>query len=346
MGQCLSKKSKAISDYKIVCDSTGAILSVTEPLLLELKYNAKTLEGQFIGILMNDFMSMLHKQYFINTFHKSMGVERNRLENKMKALHSKRSLIIYDIDNKAHNVEVSIDHHETNFIITVNFITAGDALLYSKIPTEKDIPFKLNKSDAVIIKIDFVNSTDLLQNKGTPALIETSVRFHRAILELIRAKYYPFIYLHEVIGDSFVLVLNTDWTYNSEKFCASLAVNYVFDLVHETSNFVRIRTGIGYGQIYYGTVGTSFNFFGYPLNLAARLEAKCVENEINICKKLYDKLNVELNTFGIKERIFVKKEATLKGFGETVYYSIPISESAPYLVYTTECTTLRRVATY
>jgi class 3 adenylate cyclase len=334
MGLCLSTKNAL--EYTILCDNAGIIRSVTDPLLQRLNYNAKTLEGEFIGILMNDFMSMLHKQYFINTFHKSEGVQRNRLENKMKALHSKRSLIIYDIDGAAHNVEVSIEHRDTNFIITFSFITAGDALLYSKIPTDKDLPFKLNKSDAVIIKIDFVNSTDLLNNKGVVALIDTSVRFHRTVLELIRSKYYPFIYLHEVIGDSFVLVLNTDWTYNSEKFCASLAINYIYDLVHATRNFVKIRTGVGYGQLYYGTVGTTFNFFGFPLNIAARLEAICVENEINICEKLYNKLSDELNVFRISERICKKNAALLKGFGQTVYYSIPVSIDKPYLVYTTE----------
>jgi len=317
----------------IFCDKNGYIISVTESLLHKLKYSAETLEGQFIGILMSDFMAMLHRKFFISAFHTAQGVDKNKLENKLKALHSKRSLIIYDIDKNSHIVSVSITYNDPYFTLVVEFVKESSTLFYS-IPNEVSTTFKLNKSDSIIIKTDFIKSTELLQERGIPSLIDISVRFHDTLTKLIRHKYYPFIYLHEVIGDSFIIVLNTDWTYNSETFCGTLAINFICDLVQSTRDFVEIRTGIGYGQIYYGALGSSFNFFGFPMNMAARLEQHCSINEINICQKFHDKLLHEFTLLKIDKAPFAKKNALLKGFGTVDYYSIPINRDTPFLVYT------------
>lgn len=359
MGQCGSNiiVKRDISHnkptYRILCNKEGLILNVTDPLLERLKYNFETLNSQFIGILMSEFMSMLHQKYYIPMFNRIEGIERNRIENKLKNLHHKRSLIIYDIDRKAHYVRVSIERltldspmidneaefhnpmRDSDFLIQFHFINETEKLFYTQTPMEASKIFKLNKTNSVIIMIDFVHSTELLHEKGAVSLIDVSIRFHAAITDLIRNKYYPFIYLHETVGDSFVMALNTDWTYNTEQFCASLAVNFAFDLIQATREFIKVRTGIGYGKIHYGTIGSSFSFFGFPMNIAARLENKCKENEINICKALYDKLCGELLTLKMDsyKDIIVKQKDTLKGFGDTEYYSIPVYQNEPFLVY-------------
>ena len=339
--------------YRILCSKEGLIMNVTYPLLEKLQYNFVTLNGQFIGIIMSEFMCMLHKKYYIPMFNMLEGVQRNRIENKLKNLHHRRSLIIYDIDRMAHYVQVSIERltidslsienegefHDpmrySDMLIQFHFINETEKLFYTQTPTEASKVFKVNKTNSVIIMVDFVHSTEFLHEKGAVSLIDVSIRFHAAITDLIRNKYYPFIYLHETVGDSFVMALNTDWTYNTEQFCASLAINFTFDLIQTTREFIKIRIGIGYGKIHYGTIGSSFSFFGFPMNIAARLENKCKENEINICKALYDKLCGELVILKIdsyKDNI-VKQKDTLKGFGDTEYYSIPVYQSEPFLVY-------------
>ena len=90
-----------------------------------------------------------------------------------------------------------------------------------------------------------------------------------------------------------MIVLNTDWTYNTDKFCTSLALNFLFDLIQQTRDFVEIRVGVSYGRIYYGQIGNTLSFFGYPMNIASRLEHKCDVNTIAICKDFYTKLMSE-----------------------------------------------------
>ena len=359
MGACGSKimiiKQKPLrkTTYRILCDKEGIILNTTRPLLEKLQYNFSTLNGQFIGILMSEFMSMLHKKYYIPMFNRIDGVEKNRIENKLKNLHHKRSLIIYDIDRKAHYVRVSIERltiyspyienldefHDpvrySDFLIHFYFSNETEKLFYTQTPTEASKIFKLSEKNSVIVMMDFIRSTELLHEKGAVSLIDVSVRFHAAITDLIRNKYYPFVYLHETVGDSFVMALNTDWTYNTEQFCASLAINFASDLVQATRDFIKVRTGIGYGKIHYGTIGSSFSFFGFPMNIAARLENKCKENEINICSQLYLKLHSELKLLDLDSPINIisKKRDILKGFGLTYYYSIPVSKTKAFLLY-------------
>lgn len=344
MGACTSKYKPL---YTILCDKDGIIINATVPLLEKLNYRFDTLNGKFIGILMSDFMSMLHKKYFINMWNISKGVEKNRLENKLKALHHKRSLLIYDINGNAHTVSVSIQYsipfgnfykpvEATNsFIITFDFLKESSDLFYTGILKENSVHFKLNKTDTVIIYMDFIKSTELLHDKGVVNLIDISIRFYKEIIELIRTKYYPFVYLHEIVGDSFVLALNTDWIYNTDKFCATLAVNFMVDLIQKTREFIKIRTGIGYGKIHYGTIGSSFSFFGFPMNIAARLENKCNENQINVSDMFYNKLIGEFDTLLLSDMkcVFSKNTADLKGLGTTDYYTLNVSEDQPFLIY-------------
>lgn len=346
MGSCNSLPQ--VGRNIILCDKKGNIVNVTKCLLKTLDYNFETLEGQFIGILMSDFMSMLHKKYFINTYNASKGVEKNLLDNKLRALHHKRSLIIYDINKKSHIVNIGIQYnipiYSTDFYkpgknsselfyINIEFLVEPIHLFHTNNLIEKDGAFKINKTNTVIISTDFIKSTEMLHDRGISTLLDTSIRFHKVIDTLIRTKYYPFVYLHEVIGDCFVLTLNTDWTYNIDKFCASLAVNFIFDLIHSTKDFIKIRTGIGYGTIHYGTIGSIFRFFGFPMNIAARLENKCNENEINVCSMFYFKLIEEMSILGGNNHKVAKKSDDLKGFGLTDYYTIAVSDSTPFIEY-------------
>ena len=330
MGLCNSTPPQ----YTILCNNDGIIQYTSPLLLLKLGYNMETLNGKFIGILMNDFMYMLHEKYYIKMFKESSGKERNLIENKLKNFNHKRPLIIYDINTKAHHTHVSIIPSSSNLQITFEFIKEdiNDFYILPNIVTNE---FKENKNDSIIIMTDFIQSTELLEEKGIVNLIHICSTFNEVITSLIRDKYFPYIYIHETVGDSFILIMNTEWTHNNERFCASLAINFLFELIQKTKHFIKIRTGIGYGRIHYGKIGNIFRFFGRPLHIAARLENKCNENKINICEKLYIKLKSEMD---ILERHNVLDEITektenLKGFGNKKYYSINVSESSPFLLY-------------
>jgi len=211
-------------------------------------------------------MSMLHKQFLIGNFNTCGAIERNQIENRLKRGHRKRPILIYDIEGGSHTVGLSILYNKcpfyTNknpfqttsinlskqFYLIFDLIDEPLDLFYTYVPMPNGGVFTESKSKMVIICIDFVDSTATLISQGGSLLsIDNSIKFHKEIVNLIRNVYYPFIYLHEVVGDSFIIALNADWAYESEIFCASLAISFIFDLVKNTRHFVEIRTGVAYG---------------------------------------------------------------------------------------------------
>ena len=49
-------------------------------------------------------------------------------------------------------------------------------------------------------------------------------------IEIIKTGYYPWIAIHEIIGDSFVYILNADWMYACTDTCAILTMNFLQEL--------------------------------------------------------------------------------------------------------------------
>ena len=347
--------------YYIMCDNEGMIEDLSEDMLSLLKCDIDTIKHKFIGSIMSIYMSMMHKQFFIGNFNSCGIKERNKIENKLKKGHRKRPILIYDIEGNSHSVGMSIIYNKCpacfrlpgqfnafnhfsspvetlskRFYLIFDIIDEPLDLFYTHIPMTNDAIFKESELKVVIICIDFIDSTATLTTNGGALLsIDNSIKFHKVIVKLIREVYYPFIYLHEVIGDSFIIALNTDWAYTSEKICASLAINFICDLIKYTHHFVQIRTGLAYGVLYYGTIGNTFRFFGKPINMAARLENKCKVNEIILCSDLYSKLILEMEY--IKTTLSIndihKLKLDLKGFGETVCYKIIVPDNYKFIVY-------------
>ena len=340
--------------YSILCDNNGLIEDATHDMLVLLHCNIDTIKGKFIGSIMSLYMSMIHKQFFIGNFNTCGAIERNKIENRLKRGHRKRPILIYDIEGNSHTVGLSILYNkcpfDTNknpfsttsinlskqFYLIFDLIDEPLDLFYTYIPMVNDGIFTESKTKVVLICIDFVDSTATLISQGGALLsIDNSIKFHKAIVQLIRNVYYPFIYLHEVIGDSFIIALNIDWVYTSEVFCASLAISFIFDLVQNTKHFVEIRTGVAYGTLHYGTIGSTFRFFGKPINMASRLENKCLVNEIIICKDFYNKLILEMEYISttIPASKIIKQTLNLKGFGDTECYKINIPENGTFISY-------------
>jgi hypothetical protein len=120
MGNCVFGSCYNKEEHTIVCDKAGIIVTVSKALLQKLNYTSETLQGKFIGILMDDFMSILHKDKFIPTFNNSSGAKREYFSNKL-AWHSKGPLVIYDKDDNGYYVAAFIDHRDSKFMIKFIF---------------------------------------------------------------------------------------------------------------------------------------------------------------------------------------------------------------------------------
>ena len=194
---------------------------------------------------------------------------------------------------------------------------------------KNEYEFKQSKNKLVIISMDFINSTENLIKNGTLKFIENTQRFHYEIINLIKSYYYPYIYIHEIVGDSFIIILNADWTFNITRYTASLAISFIIQLYKKIEDYIDIRCGIVYDKIYYGNIDHNLRFFGEAINKSSRLQSICRDkNEIFCDESFLDKLSTE-KLFNINNvDIIVKKEThNLKGIGSTICNCIDVKNS-------------------
>jgi class 3 adenylate cyclase len=160
----------------------------------------------------------------------------------------------------------------------------------------------------------------MLVNLGTDHMIKISKSFYNDVIELIKQKYYPYIYIYEIVGDSFMFIINADWTYNIEIICATIGMDFVKNLIKKTESYVQIRVGISYGKLSYGKIGNNLRFFGQIVNMSSRLESISIPKTIVTSIEFWDKFTSEIklikliknNTDTINH---VQKDVELKGFG-------------------------------
>ncbi len=282
---------------------------------------------------MSPFISYLHKKILIPKYNNLGHIEKKLVKMTLKGIKYKRPLIVYDKNKNPIHVNLYLDvdniineKNNIEHIFSVYFefikIPENNIMYTPEINLKnKNNEFVLTKNKIVIVSIDFKDSTKFLVDIGTIKVIETYKQFHMDVIELIRSKYYPYIYIHEIIGDCFIIVSNIDWSFNMPKYCASLMISFIFDLYNITKKYIGIRIGLAYGHLYWGYMDHNLRFFGIPINLASRLENVCCNNSVCCDENFLNKLIGE-NLF--EKIVYTNQFAELKGFGLTNYHCISL----------------------
>jgi hypothetical protein len=307
------------------CDYNGIIKEVDNILRIRLRYEIGELNGQFIGIIMNPFMSFLHKHILLPKYHK-MTLEQKEISNIFLAGKNigSRPLIIYTKTNDIIHVNINIVCYDSIFHMKLEYIeTFNPNMIYTSVlkPPITSI-FTESNIDMMIIAIDIKDSTHALIKKGSIQGIELHLKFHKHIVELIQKRFYPYLYIHEIMGDGFILILNIEWAHNFPRFCASMAYSFLSHLYQLTNDFIEFRAGVSYGKLYYGYLDEHLRFFGEPINRAARYESICPIGHVCTEKLVYDKLIDE----GMcdSHKIYPKYDSKyLRGLGQQDVIYIP-----------------------
>lgn len=330
-----SDEIKSHHECIINCDSNGIVLEVSDRLARVLDYYPNELVGNFIGMIMSPFISFLHKKILIPKYKKLSVIERNTVNLVLSGFKYKRPLIIYTKNKKAIYVNLYIGVNDfinsnrtsgTTFIVTFDILPEPEnSIVYTPELeiTKRTGEFKSTVNKIVIVSIDFKDSTKLLVDNGNSIMIGLYKNFHNDVIDLIKSKYYPYIYIHEIVGDCFVIVSNIDWTHNMPKYCASLMVTFIYNLFNLTNKYISIRIGIAYGNLHWGYIDHNLRLFGIPMNMAARLENVCPDNSICCDENFFNKLGEE-NMCATNDIEYTNLSANLKGLGQTNYYCIQL----------------------
>ncbi len=339
----------------IKCNKDGIILDVCDFFLTITGYEIDDLQNKFIGIIMSPFLSYIHSNIIFPKYNKLNYVEKKSVNIFISGLEAKRPMIIYDKNKNPLYVNISVKTLQKQsyyFQVNIELIKQIDnTLIYTnqmrtinnyhyELPIEdKSEDFKLSKNKIVVISIDFRNSTEFLVKNGTLETIYKYKKFHNEIINLIKKKYYPYIYIHEIIGDCFVIVSNIDWALNIPKLCASLVMSFLMELYTITNKYIKIRIGISYNNLYWGYIDDNLRLFGIPMNLASRLENICIENSIMCDNNFLNKLKEE-KMFNTEKLIYNSTKTELKGFGDYNYNIIPLDSKINLEIFNIENITL------
>ena len=253
-----------------LCDDNGIIQNINYNVKTKLSYSSHNMKGQFIGCIMSDFLSMLHSTHVFPAYKRASGMMRDTFDSRINQITDERPLVVFDsrrrpyfAETKIHTIyldDISNKSHFTDkdpqyyFILTIRLSTvqkdpnylylAGINSLRSEL-----VQFKETSNNVVVICIDFIQSTELLGEKGPFNLAILNKRFYECAESLILNQFYPYVNFHEIIGDCFVFVLNADWGCKINGYCASMALNFVNQLQNITKSFIGIRAGIAFGKL-------------------------------------------------------------------------------------------------
>ena len=179
------------------------------------------------------------------------------------------------------NFTIDLDYNMSN--------TKNINLYTLDVTIDKNLFIK-SRNDIIIMNIDFIDSTLISSKKGVEHMIAINKLFYLDIVNLIVNNYYPYIYIHEIIGDSFILVMNIDWGYTINELCDTIAIDFLSKLSDITSSYIKFKVGITYGKLHYGYIDHNIRFFGDEMNMSSRLHGKCKSDEVIIQKVFFDKL--------------------------------------------------------
>ena len=307
----------------IICSDTGIIIEIGNELLHMLEYEKDELIGQFIGIIMNPMMEKLHKTIFLPKLENASTVEKNRIYNFLSSMKAtERPLMIYTKSKQCIYVSLTIIHFKNNFIVTFTVIHNTNNVIYTSLLVPPvSTSFKLNSLDLVVISLDIKDSTEFLVEHGIVSTIALHSRFHYVIVEIIKQHFYPYLFIHEIMGDGFILVINLDWTYNYPTYATTIAHHFLLKLYEKTHSFIKFRAGVSYGPLYYGYMDSHLRFFGETINIACRCENQYKEGYYCSSLSFYDKLSEE-SQVKLQDKIIEK--VVLKGLGEHRVVFIPL----------------------
>ena len=187
--------------------------------------------------------------------------------------------------------------------------------------------FNLTKNKLVIITIG-LKSQEELSTKNDLNIIFINKQLYEDVMHVLKTYFYPFIYIYEITGNNFTLIINADWTYPMNIICCTIAVYFIQMLTDRTSKYCNIKCGITYGKAYYGTIGNKLRMYGNEVILSAKLEQKCNINKLVISKYFHDKMMEEFNMLNgalYYEDDYIKHTDIIADIGKTTFYFMDLS---------------------
>jgi len=186
-------------------------------------------------------------------------------------------------------------------------------------------------NDVTCVMMDVAGSTRFSQSQPPSVMAELFHRIYVIANAVVMQEAFPFAYIHEIVGDSLLLLINAGFMVQYPSKAAAIGSHVArqiqcrLDVMLATySTDMYVRVGIAVGPVTAGVVdGRTFRVFGSTVHLSQRLESLCPRSKVACSTDFLEMLRSQVSE-GVS---FDLLESEAKGFGcvkyATLQFGIP-----------------------
>lgn len=314
----------------IICDTNFIIQSYDDNTCNLLKCDNETLCNKCITTLMSNFIAQLHAQYFDMLINASTEKRKEYAHKIARSMTNASTFVIYDMDKNPVLCKIKVllsdDLSSVVHIEKQNDNLTSIPIIFNQSVKSLNDPFNVKTYDNVVcVMMDISNSTNFTNQNNEP--VRTAKMYYDVynIVKYHVLQYYPYIYIHELLGDSIFLIVNAPFMIRTKLSRSQIAIDISIKLQKEidvllktieTEENMFLRVGITQGSIAMGMFdGRNLRMFGSAINLSQRLESLCDEG--SICVSSHDIIINNKEDYDITHRT-----SEVKGFGLIEYYTL------------------------
>eukprot|EP00928_Gymnodinium_smaydae_P075076 TRINITY_DN58098_c0_g1_i1.p1 TRINITY_DN58098_c0_g1~~TRINITY_DN58098_c0_g1_i1.p1 ORF type:complete len:419 (+),score=85.37 TRINITY_DN58098_c0_g1_i1:27-1283(+) len=311
----------------IECDANFDICAANQQTCDLLMYEPKDLIGKSILDLMPKMIADVHKHMFADLKRmdkKKLSDVAKRLKRGMSCC---REFAILDARRNPIVCVISVDMN-TDLSSSVHVNQVQSQLLHT-IPRGYESYInawpKCHVSefdDVICVMMDIAGSTQFSVNRPPRLMAELLCKANQIVHEIVLRDAFPYCYVHELVGDSMLLIVNAGFMARCPGQAAQIALSVAQKaqksldyMLADYSDEMFIRVGIASGTVAAGVVdGRNFRVFGTTVHMSQRLEACCTQKHILCSMAVADELELQGALQHVNCTI---KEMDLKGLGKT-----------------------------
>ncbi|CAJ1436265.1 unnamed protein product [Effrenium voratum] len=292
-----------------------------------LRYTMKEMIGMSVFKLMSTVVADAHAATFRRLRH--AGAAERAAARKMNHLRCRDSIVI-DADGNPIACRLTV---QLNLDLSARLVFER---IQGKLPNSVPRGFGqyirrepglhlADAQEAACIMTDIANSTSFSKQQSPRVMAELLHKVYVTASTVVEKEALPYVYIHEVVGDSLLLLCNSEFMANFPGKTAAIGI-YVASKVQKAvdemlstygKEDMYLRVGIASGPLCAGVVdGRNFRVFGSTIHLSQRLESMCPRSRIACCSDFASKLTEQVDDGLINS---CPQSAEVKGFGHVEY---------------------------
>jgi len=276
------------------CDSSFTITHADTSMLELLEYECHELIGKSILELMSPVVADIHRKIFRNLKNLAPAsvcvVGKRLLGSTMSRC---REFAVLDANKEAVMCSVSVVlrkdlSSKVRLQNTKGKVLHTVPLGFGRFINAKPGVHVQEFEEVICVMMDIAGSTKFSRSKLPRVMAELYHRMYVIANSVALQEAFPFVYIHEIVGDSLLLLVNAGFMVRYPSKAAAIGTHVAMRIQHRLdimlasySPEMYTRTGISIGPVTAGVVdGRTFRVFGSTVHLSQRLESLCPRSRV------------------------------------------------------------------